>query len=58
MANKVIERARRLDGIGKMADASLMGGAISKEEHGEIKAKVRELELSNLFAAMTLFVSK
>lgn len=58
MANKMIEQARRLDGIGKMADASLMGGAISKEEHGEIKAKVRELELSNLFAAMTLFVNK
>lgn len=58
MANKVIERARRLDGISKMADASLIGGAISKEEHGEIKAKVRELELDNLFAAMAFFVSK
>lgn len=58
MANKVIERARRLDGISKMADASLIGGAISKEENGEIKAKVRELELDNLFAAMAFFVSK
>lgn len=58
MGNKMIEHARRLDGISKMADASLMGGAISKEEHGEIKAKVRELELSNLFAAMSLFMSK
>lgn len=55
MANNVNENARRLDGISKMADASLMGGAISKKEHGEIKAKVRELELSNLFAAMALF---
>ena len=55
MKKNVTENARRLDGISKMADVSLMGGAISKEEHGEIKAKVRELEFDNLFAAMALF---
>lgn len=55
MAHNVIESARRLSGISKMADESLIGGVISKEEHGEIKAKVRKLELDNLFAAMAFF---
>lgn len=55
MKKNLTENTRRLVGISKMADASLMGGVISKEEHGEIKAKVRELELDNLFAAMASF---
>ena len=54
MAN-VIENAKRLDAVSKMADTSFSGGIIEKDEHTRIKSKVRDLELDNLFRAMADF---
>lgn len=55
METKVSKNAKRLDDIGRMADASLMAGNLTKDQHGKIKRRVRELELDNLFAAMALY---
>ncbi len=57
MANR-INNAKRLEAISKMADASLTGGFIDKDEHKRIKSKVRELELDNVFKAMADYCKK
>ena len=57
MAN-VIENAKRLDAISKMADSSFFGGIIDKDENTRIKTMVRELELDNLFKAMADFCNQ
>ena len=47
-----IKRAVHLSGISEMADNSLIGGIITPEEHKEVKSKVRDLQLDNVFNAM------
>jgi len=49
---KAIERAKQLSGISEMADNSLMGGNITPEEHREIKGKLKDMQLDNVFNAM------
>lgn len=57
MAN-VIENAKRLGVVSKMADTSFFGGIIEKDEYNRIKSKVRDLEIDNLFKAMTDFCNQ
>lgn len=57
-ANKRIERAKRLTAVSEMADNSLTAGIIDNEQHAEIKGKVRELELDNIFKAMVDYCRK
>lgn len=58
MATNRIEHAKRISAVSKMADSSLLGGIIDKDQHREIKSKARELELDNLFKAMADFCKK
>ena len=52
MAKDRIENAKRIAGVSKMADTSLMGGVITEDEHRKVKRKTKELALDNLFEAM------
>lgn len=51
----VIENAKRLEAVSKMADAALFAGVINEEQHAGIKSRARELELDNIFKAMADF---
>lgn len=44
--------------VSSMADNAFMLGKISKEEHKDLKGKIRGAELDNLFAAMAAYCSK
>ena len=57
MAN-VIENAKRLESISKMADTATFAGIIDKDDHARIKSVVRGLELDNLFEAMADFCNQ
>lgn len=57
MAN-VIENAKRLEAVSKMADTSFFGGIIEKDEYIRIKSKARDLEIDNLFKAMADFCNQ
>jgi len=58
MAKDRIENAKRIAGVSKMADTSLMGGAITEDEHRKVKRKTKELALDNLFEAMANYCSQ
>lgn len=51
----VIENAKRLEAVSKMADAALFAGIINEEQHARIKSRARDLELENLIRAMADF---
>lgn len=57
MAN-VIENAKGLEAVSKMADTALSAGIIDKDQHTEIKSRARGLELDNLFRAMADFCNQ
>ena len=57
MAN-VIENAKRLDAVSKMADTALFAGIIDEDQHARIKSRARDLELENLFRAMADFCNQ
>ena len=57
MAN-VIENAKGLEAVSKMADTALSAGIIDEEHHTEIKSRARSLELDNLFRAMADFCNQ
>ena len=57
MAN-VIESAKRLEAVSKMADTALYAGVIDKDQHTRIKSRARDLELENLFRAMADFCNQ
>ena len=52
MKSNALQRAKGLTTISEMADNSLTGGHIDKDQHAEIKERARGLELDNLFKAM------
>lgn len=52
MKTKRIKQAKRLGDVSRIADTSFYGGIIDKDQHAQIKSKVRELELDNIFKAM------
>ena len=57
MAN-VIENAKGLEAVSKMADTALSAGIIDEEQHTGIKSRARSLELDNLFRAMADFCNQ
>ena len=57
MAN-VIENAKRLEAVSKMADTALFAGVINEDQHAEIKGRARRLELDNLLKAMADFCNQ
>ena len=58
MATNRIQHAKRISAVSEMADSSLLGGIIDKDQHREIKRKAREMELDNLFKAVAEFCKK
>ena len=52
MKSNALQHAKSLTAISEMADSSLMGGHIDKDQHAKIKERARGLELDNLFKAM------
>lgn len=58
MAKDRIENAKSISGVSEMADAALMGGTITEDEHRKVKHKAKELALDNLFEAMANYCSK
>lgn len=57
MAN-VIENAKRLEAVSKMADTAFSAGIIDEDRHSGIKSRVRGMELDNLFKAMADFCNQ
>ena len=57
MAN-LIENAKRLEAVSKMADTALFAGIIDEDQHAGIKSLARDLELENLFMAMADFCNQ
>lgn len=44
--------------VSRMTDSALMLGNISEEEHKDLKGKIQDAELDNIFAAMAAYCSK
>ena len=53
-----MKKVKQLNKISKITDNALMTGGITKEEHREIKKRIKDLELDNLFKAMEAFCKK
>ena len=51
-------RAKNISGLSVLADHANNCGNISEEQHKELKEKVRDAQLDNLFAAMAAYCKK
>lgn len=55
---KIKKNLEGLTRLSSMADNALMLGNISDEEHKDLKGKIRDAGLDNIFAAMAAYCSK
>ena len=55
---KIKQNLEGLTRVSSMADNAFMFGNISEEEHKDLKGKIRDAELDNIFAAMAAYCSK
>lgn len=55
---KIKKNLEGLTRVNSIADNALMLGNITKEEHKDLKGKIRGAELDNIFAAMAAYCSK
>lgn len=44
--------------VSSMTDNALMTSSITESEHEDLKGKIRDAELDNIFAAMAAYCSK
>lgn len=55
---KIKRNLKGLVRVSSMADNAFMLGNITEEEHKDLKGKIRDAELDNIFAAMAAYCSK
>lgn len=56
--NKILSNAKNLSSLSNLADLALNGGNIDAEQHQELKGRIKEAQMDNLFAAMAAYCRK
>ena len=56
--NKILANAKNLSNLSNLTDLALNSGNIDAEQHQELKGKIREAQLDNIFAAMAAYCRK
>lgn len=56
--NKIMTTVKNLSNLSNLTDLALYSGNIDAEQHQDIKGKIREAQLDNIFAAMAAYCRK